>query len=348
MLQWCVFVLLAVLPLMQGCAAMKTIDGAQDFEMLYFEQGDEDGKLLYQFSEIGENVVPHRMLVDMQGRFLFLERFLNRVQCFSSTADWVFTVEIPSDSLGIKNNDETAVSPEYLDMFWCADSALGILIAVPGGPEGAARLMVVKCDKDGLMQSHYELKSVPTTLNNIESAFCDGSGFLWIAQDDWFVFDQFGNFNSTVKMYSHFVDTKGYTYSDAKPVRVSDRFGKIVATLASEPEPTPDLVTFVGDKGELVSWARGLPETKTPTSLALENQVVLFKLDRDDWHCDPKAKIAVPATEFSYPSEQSDQADPVQVYLPKMSVIQGGNLYLLAYSAESFWISKLALGALMK
>lgn len=345
MLQWIIAVMLAALPLMQGCAAMKIVDGAQDFEMIYFEQGDDEGKLLYQFSEVGKDILPHRMLVDSQGRFFFLERALNRVQCFSPAADWVYTVALSPADLNLRDSNEGEFNINYLDIFWCPDSSLGILVTLPGD---APRLFVVKCDADGFVQSSYELQDSPKTLDNIESTFCDALGWLWVAQDDWFLFDHLGNYSSTVKVTSNCVDSKGFTYSEAKPVRVLDRHGKVVATLVSEDAPAPDLVVYVGDKGDLVSWTRGLPETKSATALSQANQIVLFKLDRDQWQCEGKATITVPATEYQYPHEQSDQAIPVQVYLPKTVLISNGILYLMAYSDDAIWINKLSVAALMK
>ncbi len=345
MLQWIIVVVLAVLPLMQGCAAMKTVDGPQDFEMIYFEPGDDEGKLLYQFSEVGKDILPQRMLLDGEGRFFFLERALKRVQCFSPTGEWSYTVALSVSDLKLTNEDDSEIEINYIDMFWCPDSLLGILVATAGEEP---RLFVVKCDADGFVLSSYELQDSPEPLDNIENAYCDALGWLWISQDEWYLFDHLGNYSSTVKVTSNCVDSKGFTYSEAKPVRVLDRHGKVAATLTSDDAPAPDLVVFVGDKGELVSWTRGLPETKSPTKLSQDNQIVLFNLDREEWQCEAKATITVPATEFEYPHEQSDQAIPVQVYLPKTAVVSSGTLYLMAYSAEAIWVNKLSIAGLMK
>ncbi len=285
------------------------------------------------------------MLVDGDGRLFFLERSLNRVQCFSPTADWVYTVALSAADLDIKGTDENEISINYLDMFWCPDSSLGILVAIPGNEP---RLFVVKCDADGFVQSSYELKGAPKILDNVENAYCDALGWLWISQDDWFLFDHLGNYSSTVNVLSDCVDSKGFTYSDAKPVRVIDRHGKVAATLKSEDSPAPDLVVYVGDKGDLVSWTRGLPETKSPTALSQANQIVLFKLDREEWQFEAKAAITVPASEYQYPHAESDQAVPTQVYLPKTALVRNGTLYLMAYSAEAIWVNKLGIAAVMK
>ena|GEM_PF-5029868 len=345
MLQWIIVVILAALPLMQGCAAMKTIDGAQEFEMIYFDQGDDEGKLLYQFSEVGKDILPQRMLVDGNGRLFFLERTLNRVQCFSPTGEWSYTVALSGDDLKLSSEDDNPVEINYVDMFWFPDSSLGILVEVAGD---TPRHIAVKLDADGFVQSHYELKDALIPLDNIENVQCDALGWLWIAQDEWQLFDHLGNYSSTVKVASNCVDAPGFTYSSDKPVRVLDRHGKLAATLTAEDTPAPDFVAFVDDKGEMVSWTRGLAETKTATSLASTNQIVLFALNRDEWLCEAKATITVPNTEYKFPHEQSDQAIPVQVYLPKMTVVRNGVMYLLAYSDDSIWVSKLAIAALMK
>lgn len=345
MLQWFIVVILAAVPLMQGCAAMKTIDGAQEFEMVYFEQGDDEGKLLYQFSEVGKDALPQRMLVDGEGKMFFLERALNRVQCFTPTGKWSYTVLLMAEDLKLKADSESETEINYIDMFWCPDSSLGILVEIAGD---TPRLLVVKLDADGFVQSHYELKGAPQPLDNIENVQCDAVGWLWVAQDNWLLFDHLGNYSSTVKITASSVDTKGFTYSSDKPVRVLDRNGKHVATLTAEDAPVPDFVAYVADKGELVSWTRGLAETKTATSLSSANQIVLFKLDREEWLCEAKAMITVPDTEYKFPHEQSDQAIPVQVYLPKLTVVRNGVLYLLAYSDDSYWVSKLAIDKLVK
>lgn len=345
MLQWIIIVMLAALPLMQGCAAMKTIDGAQEFEMIYFDQGDDEGRLLYQFSEVGKDILPQRMLVDGAGRLFFLERALNRVQCFSPDGAWSYTIAISGSDLKLTGNEENAAEVNYIDMFWFPDSSLGILLEVAGD---APRLIAVKLDADGFVQSHYELRDSPIPLDNIENVQCDALGWIWIAQDEWLLFDHLGNYSSSVKVAANCVDTKGFAYGSEKPVRVFDRHGKLVASLTAEDSPTPDLVTFVADKGEMVSWTRGLAETKTATSLAYANQIVLFALNREEWLCEAKATVTVPDTEYKFPHEQSDQAIPVQVYLPKMTVVSNGVMYLLAHSDDSFWVSKLAIAALMK
>ena len=338
--------LLATVSAIQGCVQMKTVNGAEEFEMVYFAQGDEAGKLLYQFSEIGKDVLPNRMLIDSGGRFFFLERALNRVQCFEPSGDFSYTANVTPESLAREN--ESGPEPNLLDMFWFADGSLGVLVALGESSDGPPNLEIVKCDADGMVVSHYPLKSVPETLAAPDNIFCDELGFVWIFDDSWHVFDQYGNFNGLVAVSGNCVDAKGFCYGDAKPATVSDRSGKLVATLTADEEPMPDQVTCVSDKGVAVSWTRGLEETKSPTTLAYHNQINLFKIDRADWHFEAVATIEVPPTEYKYPHDQSDQAIPVQVYLPKSSIIRGDLLYVLAYSDETYWVSKLDISKLVR
>ena len=338
----------ALLSLVQGCAGMKAFNGESEFSLVYFDQGEDPGKLYYEYGETGADIIPQRMLVDSQGRFLFLERRTNRIQCFASGGDFEYSVEIDAKSLGYSEEDAKSLTLNFIDMFWCADSALGILIA--GGEPGpeSAKWFVVKCDADGIYQSHVELKESPVPLANIEMGFCDAAGYVWLYQDAWIVFNSYGQYNSEVKIYGHCVDAHGLMYSDAKPVRVIDRNGKEMATLKGDEEFSPDLLTCVSAKGLAVSWKRGLEEKKSPTSLSNPNEIVIFKLSRDDWSCDPVATLAVPANEYQYPHDQSDFANPVQVYVSGSTVIAGDTLYILAYSSDSYWVNKLDLKGLAK
>jgi hypothetical protein len=338
----------ALLALVQGCAGMKAYNGESDFSLVYFDQGEDPGKLYYEYGETGSNILPQRMLVDGQGRFFFLERYTNRVQCFSAGGDFEYGLELAARSLGYSEEEAGGLEINFVDMFWCPDSALGVLVVVGEPGSESAKWFVVKCDADGICQAHFELKESPQPLTKIEMAYCDAAGFVWLYQDAWLVFNSHGQYNSTVKAYGHFVDANGYLFSDARPVKVLDRDGKTQAELKGDEEHAPDLLSFVSAKGLAVSWKRGLEEKQTPTTLSYPNEIVMFKLNREDWSCDPVATVAVPATEYQYPHEQSDFANPVQVYMTNSTVISGDTLYILAYSSESYWVNKLEVKGLLR
>lgn len=288
----------------EGCTMDETTVSEETIQSIYIEQGDTPGRLLYEYGEIGDHILPHRMLVGEDGSLYFLERHLQRIQQFNADGNFVALYELSVSQLsGREETEEVDESAELQlwDIFFARDGLLASLVSWFDAGEERVRWSVAKFQPDGTMAEQIFVNDMPEDIDQIDAAFCDEQGYIWCLYDKWLIFDEQGNFHSSVPDYGVFVDRRGYLYTDHSPSKVYDHHGAQQGQLRSETEVSADQVIFVDDSGLLVSRTRGLQDERTDVQLKLQNQLRLFRLNRETWTTEYLADLPLPETVYEYP-----------------------------------------------
>jgi len=316
-------------------------------EKIFFDQGEENGKLYYKATETGVDITPERFLVDSEGNFIFLENWLNRIQKFSSTGEFLLSYD--TDSLYTKLGlDAGSRMISILNIFIDAKGFLRLLVQSFLYDDSDSQYYLVRYNLSGKILDYYSLKNVPETLTYPEISFLDQNNFLWLYQLKWYTFDPEGLLNRVLNLFGTYVDNEGHLYGGYDPLELYDRNGKHINPLEYEKGPSQDLVDGGSSERLLFSWNRDVEQIKSEESTRIPNNLQLFHVNKDIWYLQFIEELKLPESRFDFPNPESEEVIRVEVYQLTSCILESNYFYVLGYSDQNYWILKVDVSDLSK
>lgn len=308
-------------------------------EKIFFDQGEEKGKLYYEATDIGVDITPERFLVDSEGNFIFLENWLSRIQKFSGAGEFLLSYDTPSlyNKLDL---DAGSRMISILNIFMDSKGFLRLLIQSFLYDGSDSQYYLVRCNTSGQILDYYSLKNVPETLTYPEISFLDQNDFLWLYQLKWYTFDPEGLLNRVLDIFGTYVDNEGHLYGGFDPIELYDRDGKHVSPLEYKKGPGQDLVDGGSPEHFLFSWNRDVEQIKSEGSTRIPNNLQLFHINKDIWYLQFIEELKLPESRFEFPDPGSEDVIPVEVYQCSSCMLDSNHFYVLGYSNKNYWILK--------